>query len=119
MRSTMFLISMPELSVEAQKKVDKLKKAYLNSFPEKLNQLQLLWERTENKGYLEGDLNELAAFCHKLAGSSGSYGLLEISQAARSIEQYCHDGFSSVGLNKASIDELRALYINLVKRLVM
>jgi HPt (histidine-containing phosphotransfer) domain-containing protein len=108
---------MPDLSAEAKRKIDKLNKAYLDSFPEKRSELQVLWKNLQSNEYSKAALTELAAFCHKIAGSAGSYNYLDISQSAHSVEEYCHNGFSNIDLRKASVIELKTRYLNLAELL--
>ncbi len=106
---------MPDLSVDAKRKIAKLKKAYLDSFPDKIRQLQALWKSLEINKYSQASMSELAVFCHKLAGSSGSYELLEVSQAANLVEIYCNNHFSKLEENEACVIELNSRYLELVK----
>ena len=80
---------MPELSIEAQQKVIELKKVYINSFPNKIKQLELCWKNIKSSLFSQSELEALRVACHKIAGSSGSYELLEISHAANELEQLC------------------------------
>ncbi|MFK7816620.1 MAG: Hpt domain-containing protein [Gammaproteobacteria bacterium] len=108
---------MTDLSSEAKEKIDKLKKAYVGSFPEKTRELETLWQALQSNEYSEDNLIKLAASCHKLAGSSGSYEFSEISRAAHSVEMYCQNDFTSMDQKKAHIIELKHLYMRLVKLL--
>lgn len=110
---------MPDLSTDAKRKIDQLKKAYIDSFPEKTKQLQILWQCMQSEGYSKNNLTELAAFCHKLAGSSGSYEFQEISRAAHSVEMSCHCDFSSMEQDKAELNELKQRYLDLVKQMAI
>lgn len=108
---------MTDLSSDAKQKIDKLKKAYVDSFPEKIRELDKLWRALQSNEHSEYNLIKLAALCHKLAGSSGSYEFSEISRAAHSVELYCQNDFSSMDQKKAHIIELKHLYMSLVKLL--
>lgn len=77
---------MSDLSANAQQKVLELTKAYIGSFPEKINQLEGCWQNIEESKFAEEGLTELRSACHKIAGSSGSYNLLDISNAAKAVE---------------------------------
>lgn len=105
---------MSDLSPEAKIKIDKLKKAYVESFPEKIRDLHALWHGVQTNEYLEDNLISFAAFCHKLAGSSGSYEFPEISRAAQAVEMSCQNDFLNMDLKKAHISELKQSYVNLV-----
>lgn len=106
---------MTELSSDAKEKIDKLKKAYVDSFPEKTRELDTLWQALQINEHSEDNLIKLAALCHKLAGSSGSYEFSKISRAAHSVERYCQNDFSSMDQKKAHIIELKYRYMRLVK----
>jgi len=78
---------MPDLSSSAQQKILELTNAYMDSFPEKVALLKSCWSRLEDSAYAENSLAELASASHKIAGSSGSYNLPEIADAAKAVEQ--------------------------------
>jgi HPt (histidine-containing phosphotransfer) domain-containing protein len=110
---------MSDLSAEAKRKIDKLNKAYVGSFPEKRSQLQVLWKNLQRNEFSKVALMELAALCHKIAGSSGSYDYMDLSQAAHSVEEYCLNGFSNINKPETSIAELKTRYLKLIKLLNM
>jgi len=89
----------------------------VESFPSKISELQTLWAPLQNETFSKDALIELAAFCHKIAGSSGSYEFLEISQAANSVEEYCHSGFSNTDQNAGEFMELHKRYQVLIELL--
>lgn len=109
---------MSELSPEAMQKVHELKKSYINSFPEKILYLENCWQNIEAENYSADTLEVLRKTCHKIAGSSGSYEILEISQAAKIIEQLClkvkRDGLK-VAINSQT--GLKGHYVTLLKLL--
>ena len=80
---------MSELSAGAKQKVLELKLAYISSFPGKIKQLEECWQSILSSQFAESELGVMRAVCHKLAGSSGSYELLDISRAAHDLEQLC------------------------------
>ena len=80
---------MAKLSVEAQHKLLHLKQEYIASFPEKVNQLQVCWQKLESKKFAVNEINALATILHKIAGSAGSHEIHDIHSAARSAEQIC------------------------------
>jgi len=79
---------MSELSAEAQRKILELTQVYIRSFPEKIAQLEASWIVLEREDFSSNSLAELNKICHKIAGSSGSYQLHEISSAAKAVEQF-------------------------------
>ncbi len=82
---------MPELSSEAQEKIAQLKQAYISSLPEKVTALEECWSKLKADPYNEKNLMQFRTICHKLAGSSGSYGLNNIFNYASRLEQACMD----------------------------
>lgn len=80
---------MTELSAEAKQKVLALKQAYIDSLPEKIQQLEKYWQSIQSNQFKLNDIEQLRGYCHKIAGSSGSYELQEISHAAHRLEKLC------------------------------
>ncbi len=105
---------MSELSAEAQQKVSELKKIYIDSFPDKLEQLNRYWENLQTGKFEESGLVELRIVCHKIAGSSGSHKMLEISQAAQALEQICSSDNWSLADPLSREVELKACYETLI-----
>jgi HPt (histidine-containing phosphotransfer) domain-containing protein len=59
-------------------------KRYLQSATGKLHTLRTLWAATDSSQ--QADKDALIHFAHKLAGSGGSYGFFDLSEAAREFE---------------------------------
>ena len=72
---------MSRLSSEAKSKLEELKQEYILSLPNKVKALETFWNANE--------LEQLGMKCHKIAGSSASFGLPDISFAARTLEALC------------------------------
>jgi HPt (histidine-containing phosphotransfer) domain-containing protein len=72
---------MSGLSNEARAKVLQLKKDYILSLPEKVSELE--------KCLTNNDLDSLRMQSHKIAGSSASYELPDVSFAAKTLEALC------------------------------
>ena len=108
---------MSDLSADAQQKVFELKRAYIESFPEKVISLESCWRNLEATRFSAIQLENLRKACHKIAGSSGSYEMLEISQVAKIIEQLCSNGGEDIVNNDKSRSELKAHFQMLVKLL--
>ncbi len=72
---------MSELSTQAKLKLEELRLEYLESLPEKIHSIEASWENN--------DLDELRMQTHKIAGSAASFGLPELSFAARTFEALC------------------------------
>ncbi len=97
---------MPDLSFEAQEKIAQLKKVYISSLPEKVTALEECWSKLKADPYNEKNLMQFRTICHKLAGSSGSYGLDKIFNYASRLEQACMDAFD------ASVNNRNDLMLN-------
>ena len=80
---------MSELSADAKQKVLELKQAYVRSFPGKIQHLEECWLNIQASQFADNDVEAMRSICHKIAGSSGSYDLPEVSRAARELEQIC------------------------------
>jgi HPt (histidine-containing phosphotransfer) domain-containing protein len=94
---------MSDISAEAQQKVLELRKAYIESFSEKIIQLEACWHKLEASSFAVNELDALCLLCHKLAGSSGSFAMPEVAQAALNLEQLCRQ---AIMLN-SGMNELR------------
>lgn len=114
---------MPELSVDAKQKVLELKRAYISSFEDKIKHLEECWKNIQTSEFTQNDLDELRSACHKIAGSSGSYELLDISHAAHELEQLCkversaETSGSQQSDTKVSIKDGYHLLVGLMQRL--
>ncbi|MGH1537276.1 MAG: Hpt domain-containing protein [Gammaproteobacteria bacterium] len=109
---------MPELSIEAQQKVLELKKAYIDSFPNKITQLNTYWKNLEANHFSEDELAELRKVCHKIAGSSASYELMDISLAAKELELTCssnHLDQERLSNRKSSLESHFQILVNLLE----
>ena len=72
---------MSDLSPEAKSKLEVLRQEYILDLPVKVEVLEKCW----NSNALE----TLRMECHKIAGSSASFGLPDISFAAKTLEALC------------------------------
>ena len=63
-----------------------LRNTYIRSAPEKMRTLDELWETARSAGFTAESLKPLKDFCHRLAGSGGSYGFSALGDAARALE---------------------------------
>ena len=86
---------MSELSQQAQRKLNKLKLDYVQSLPEKIQLIEQSWENN--------DLDDLRMQTHKIAGSAASFGLPDLSFAARTLEALC----------KTRIDNNRGIVVSM------
>lgn len=68
-----------------------LKGEYLESFPEKIDTLRLMWEKTDR----EGLHNEF----HKIKGTGTTYGLPEVTSIAEILEEMCEQNCEKLGVS--------------------
>lgn len=66
-----------------------LKTEYLESFPEKLQAIEKLWQ-AKNRRELEDEF-------HKIKGTGTTYGVKEVSDVAEIMESLCYHGHPQLG----------------------
>ncbi|MDH5229106.1 MAG: response regulator [Gammaproteobacteria bacterium] len=71
---------------QLQQKLVELKLKFKQSLPDRLTQIQQLWERVLADASADADLNELLRVVHSLVGAGGTYGADAISKTARVAE---------------------------------
>ena len=76
----------PKSSDSTRAAIENLRKDYVNNWPEKRERLETLFEKLERNPKDITIIRELRMSFHRLAGSGGSYGQLEVSVAAREVE---------------------------------
>lgn len=108
---------MSDISAEAQQKVLELRKAYIESFSEKIIQLEDCWHRLEASSFAASELEDLSMLCHKLAGSSGSFAIPEISQAAQKVEKIAKQEYMANDRMKERRDNLDSGFKTLIELL--
>lgn len=83
-------------SSEFEMAMQELRKEYLLGLPERLNEVEGVWQGLLRSGWSETDFRTFIRMAHNLAGSGATYGVVPLSQAAREVELY------SKGLNAAA-----------------
>ena len=71
-------------------KFEKIRKRYVDSLPERLEELESAFNTADasaETSQANGGLRELVQLSHKLAGSGASFGFPLISEAARDLEK--------------------------------
>jgi chemotaxis protein histidine kinase CheA len=76
----------PKNSDSIKAAIEVLRKDYVNNWPEKRNHLETLFENLERDPKDTTIIGEFRMSFHRLAGSGGSYGLPEVTIAAREAE---------------------------------
>ena len=71
---------------ELQQQLAALRVAYSEQLPAKLQALQQHWQNLQHSPHAKTTLGDIKLQAHSLAGTAGTFGLIEISQQARSLE---------------------------------
>jgi len=91
-----------------------LKQAFLRHLPERIGAIEENWNILNNEGWSQVKLSRLFQRIQDLAGSSGKFGLIEVSEKVFSLEQYfrimVHNGQQS---SQEKAREISALIKNL------
>ncbi len=91
--------------------LDRLSTEFKQKLPSYLIHIKLSWEKLLFVNWDEQELNKLVVFCHKLRGSSGTYGYHSISEGLKKIE---HE-LSAIG---NSNDAVAALHKESISRII-
>jgi HPt (histidine-containing phosphotransfer) domain-containing protein len=67
-----------------------LRTEYLETFDEKIDQIQRIWQSYDSKS-LESEF-------HKIKGTGSTYGIKEATQLAEVMEDLCHQGTPQLGM---------------------
>jgi HPt (histidine-containing phosphotransfer) domain-containing protein len=86
---------MGDLSERGQAMQARLTQKFINSLPEKMQQIAACWHRLESGGWSEEDRQRLSVQAHRLSGSAGSYGLDSLGEAAARLNRALKAGTSS------------------------
>lgn len=70
----------------AESKFERIREIYVESFPEKVDELRNCWAKINVAKIATKPLQKMRTEVHKIAGSSGSHGFDEIHDLARKIE---------------------------------
>ena len=95
-------------------KFERIREIYVESFPEKIQQLRNCWANLINSDDHEKPLEELRVETHKIAGSSGSHDFNEIHILAKKVENKSVDVLERKQDWKKSSEDIG----NLVQQLV-
>ena len=75
-----------------------LRERYIKSIPAKLAELTSAWDLVRDENWTKEPMTALKRHVHRLAGSGSSYGLPEITKAAKKLE-------NSLDLQLANVDK--------------
>lgn len=99
-------------------KLDELRLRYLNSLPQKGQDLQAHWQRLLGHSLDRSLLVELQQQVHRLSGSAPAYGFDEIGAMARPLDARMAEWLRSENAQRETADELVALLATPVAQLV-
>jgi len=103
---------MPEPSNTVQAQLDKLRKKYGRELPEKIARVEAVFAPLFAGPWEEQACKDAYRQIHSLAGSSGTYGFMEIAKIARAAEALLKQCLESRSIPpnpwKAQVDELVA-----------
>ena len=79
-----------------QDKLKALLDTYRSQLPQRLNEIDTLWQVVCEQGKMGDEGKELYRLVHSLAGSGASFGFSDLSKAAKAFEMalkvYCESG---------------------------
>lgn len=70
-----------------QEKIEELKQKYKRELPDKFRAIEELFQKYETKGFDQESFNKFYRMVHNLVGSSATFGLMNVSQKARALEE--------------------------------
>lgn len=70
-----------------QQQFAQLRAGYINTLPAKKQAIETALAAAKNQQWSHTALHELKTLAHRLAGSGGGYGLPQLSEAGRALEQ--------------------------------
>jgi HPt (histidine-containing phosphotransfer) domain-containing protein len=72
---------------DIQKKIDRLRQAYLKKLPEKISEAEANWRNIAEAAWQAKTFVPLHRMIHSLTGSSAVFGLQDLSDTARQLEK--------------------------------
>ena len=98
---------MPDQILTLEDELQKLKKSYVEYLPEKIKEIQNLWNNQVNNGQPE-TLEELHIMIHSIAGSAGTFGFDDMGKVAHSADNILKD-YREAGVSSGKSNELGTL----------
>lgn len=113
--------NVPELRSEQavlNQRLSEIKAKYTKTLPEKLNQIEQLWNKLRYFNWTNEGLKLLYSIIHTLAGNGKTFGFQEVTDYCRKIEILLQDYLDSNDIpNTAAQEEVSLLIEQLVKSL--
>ncbi|MDH5325340.1 MAG: EAL domain-containing protein [Gammaproteobacteria bacterium] len=98
-----------------QRKLDRIREDYLRELPEKIAGVEQLWSELVHCAWDDGEFSQFHIKVHSLAGSAGTFGLEELSNAARQLS----DLLTHISTTQRRPDESQRLHINALVRVLV
>ncbi len=96
------------MSSELQKRLRQLREHFASELPAKLTQLNELWIQARKDACPESYAT-LQGACHKLAGSSGTFGFDALGNSTRHLEQLLEPAVEGAPASEALLEQLQEL----------
>jgi len=93
------------MSLEIEDKLAQIKENYVLSLPDKLKDIQNLWLKVCESGEKES-LDVMYRLTHSLAGSGATFGQIELSKKAKSLELYVKENADNIVLDNIVLDNI-------------
>ena len=95
--------------VEFERAMAELRKDYMQTLPERLEEVERAWDQASGSDWDEVQYKTFIRLTHNLAGSGATYGVKQISEAARRLEMYAKSVDANAALSEDERAEIRAL----------
>ena len=100
------------MNQKVEAKLEALRQIYTGSLPNKINEIEELWNAT-SLNFSKIQFEEFHRAVHSLAGSAGTYGYGSLSQSCRDLEVYLQQLLIYDSLNDLQKNEIAHLLQNI------
>jgi len=104
-----------------QDKLKALLDSYRSQLPQRLDEIEILWQSVCDQGKMERDGKELYRLVHSIAGSGASFGFSDLSKTAKEFEMglkvYCESGKAFDKLAQDQLEGARSLFYASIKKI--
>ncbi|MBL7478439.1 diguanylate cyclase [Legionella bononiensis] len=104
------------MNINAQNKLNELIAIYSKNLPEKIHRIEMLWKEQQHHWNVD-HFQDFHREVHSLCGSSGTYGYMELSKAARQMEVFLKNILTQGQLTQEDKKHI-ASYINQLKKVL-
>jgi len=74
------------LSPRASRQMEEQRMRYLQSLPDKQAKIEQAWENARLEAWSRASFDKFRTLVHRLAGSAGSYGLVQLGQTVKCLD---------------------------------